>query len=42
MTNNGLSISFQTNKPLHEYGELASAAESYGLETITVYNNMLH
>lgn len=41
MTKHGVSISFQTNKPLNVYGELAQTAESYGFEVITVYNDML-
>jgi 5,10-methylenetetrahydromethanopterin reductase len=42
MPKHGLSISFQTNKPLKLYGELAQKAESYGFDVITVYNDMLY
>ena len=37
-----LSIAFQTDKPLSEYGELARAAEAWGFDAITVYNDMLY
>ena len=37
-----LSIAFQTNKPLNAYGPLAAAAERYGFDGVTVYNDMLY
>jgi 5,10-methylenetetrahydromethanopterin reductase len=37
-----VSIAFQTNQPLAAYGELASAAEMYGFDGVTVYNDMLY
>ncbi|MFO7635336.1 MAG: LLM class flavin-dependent oxidoreductase [Caldilinea sp.] len=37
-----ISIAFQTDKPLTEYGPLAAAAESYGFDAVTVYNDMLY
>lgn len=37
-----LSIAFQTDKPLNVYGELAAAAESYGFDGVSVYNDMLY
>lgn len=37
-----LSIAFQTDKPLNAYGELAAAAESYGFDGVSVYNDMLY
>lgn len=37
-----LSIAFQTNKPLNEYGRLAQIAESYNFDGITVYNDLLY
>ncbi len=37
-----LSIAFQTDKPLAAYGALAAAAETYGFDAITVYNDMLY
>lgn len=40
--NRQLSIAFQTDKPLSAYGPLATAAESYGFGTLTVYNDMLY
>jgi len=42
MTCRKLSIAFQTDKPLAAYGELASQAESYGFDGISVYNDMLY
>ena len=41
MQNRSLSIAFQTDKPLSEYGELARAAEGWGFDVISVYNDML-
>ena len=35
-----LSISFQTDKPLRVYAELAKKAEEYGFDVITVYNDL--
>ena len=37
-----LSIAFQTDKPLAAYGPLAAAAEGYGFDAVTVYNDMLY
>jgi 5,10-methylenetetrahydromethanopterin reductase len=37
-----LSIAFQTDKPLAAYGPLAAAAEAYGFDAVTVYNDMLY
>ncbi len=37
-----LSISFQTDKPLPVYAELAKKAEDYGFDVITVYNDLLY
>ena len=37
-----LSIAFQTDKPLTAYGPLAAAAEGYGFDAITVYNDLLY
>ena len=37
-----LSIAFQTDKALSEYGALARAAEDWGFDGITVYNDMLY
>lgn len=37
-----VSIAFQTNKPISVYGPLAEAAESYGFDAVSVYNDMLY
>jgi len=37
-----LSIAFQTDKSLAAYGPLAAAAEAYGFDAVTVYNDMLY
>jgi 5,10-methylenetetrahydromethanopterin reductase len=37
-----VSIAFQTDKPLAAYGPLAAAAEGYGFDAVTVYNDMLY
>ncbi len=37
-----LSISFQTNKPLQVYAELAKKAEEYCFDVITVYNDLFY
>ncbi len=37
-----VSIAFQTDKPLAAYGALAAAAEAYGFDAVTVYNDMLY
>lgn len=37
-----LTIAFQTDKPITAYGALASTAESYGFDGVTVYNDMLY
>jgi 5,10-methylenetetrahydromethanopterin reductase len=36
------SVAFQTDQPLAAYGPLAVAAESYGFDGVTVYNDMLY
>ncbi|MFK8050571.1 MAG: LLM class flavin-dependent oxidoreductase [Halioglobus sp.] len=41
MSKRSVAISFQTDKRLSEYGALASAAENFGFDVITVYNDML-
>lgn len=42
MTKQTISIAFQTDKPLSAYGPLAAAAERYGFDGVTVYNDMLY
>ena len=37
-----LSIAFQTDKPLAEYGPLAARAEELGFDALSVYNDMLY
>jgi len=37
-----VSIAFQSNKVLSEYGPLAAQAEAYGFDGVTVYNDMLY
>jgi 5,10-methylenetetrahydromethanopterin reductase len=37
-----VSIAFQTDQPLAAYGALARAAEGYGFDGVTVYNDMLY
>ncbi len=37
-----VSIAFQTDQPLAAYGALARAAEDYGFDGVTVYNDMLY
>ncbi len=37
-----ISIAFQTDKPISAYGPLAVAAEAYGFDGVTVYNDMLY
>ncbi len=37
-----LSIALQTDKPLSEYGKWARAAENWGFDGISVYNDMLY
>lgn len=37
-----LSVAFQTDKPLAQYGPLAEQVESYGFDGVTVYNDMLY
>jgi len=37
-----ISIAFQTDKPIAAYGALASTAEGYGFDGVTVYNDMLY
>src|SRR5262245_24144595 len=42
MTQTSVSIAFQTDQPLAAYGGLAKAAEDYGFDGVTVYNDMLY
>ncbi len=42
MGERAVSIAFQTNKPLSAYGPLAAAAERYGFEGVSVFNDMLY
>jgi 5,10-methylenetetrahydromethanopterin reductase len=37
-----VSIAFQTDKPLSAYGPLAAAAEEYGFDGVSVFNDMLY
>ncbi len=37
-----VSIAFQTNKPISAYGALAAAAEGYGFDGVSVFNDMLY
>lgn len=37
-----ISIAFQTDKPLSAYGPLATTAENYGFDGVSVYNDMLY
>lgn len=37
-----VSIAFQTNKPITTYGPLAAAAERYGFDGVSVFNDMLY
>ncbi|MBI1881840.1 MAG: LLM class flavin-dependent oxidoreductase [Chloroflexi bacterium] len=37
-----ISIAFQTNKPITAYGSLATAAEGYGFDGVSVYNDLLY
>ncbi len=40
--NRRVSIAFQSDKPLSAYGSLAAAAEAYGFDTVSVYNDLLY
>jgi 5,10-methylenetetrahydromethanopterin reductase len=42
LAHHSLSIAFQTDKPISAYGPLAAAAETYGFDGISVYNDMLY
>lgn len=42
MTSHSVSIAFQTDKPITAYGSLAAAAEMYGFQGVTVYNDLLY
>ena len=42
MTPPTISIAFQTDKPLAVYGPLAHAAEAYGFDGVSVYNDLLY
>ena len=42
MPQSTVSIAFQTDQPLAAYGALAQAAEGYGFDGVTVYNDMLY
>jgi 5,10-methylenetetrahydromethanopterin reductase len=37
-----ISLAFQTDKRLSDYGPLAAAAEAYGFNGVSVYNDMLY
>ena len=37
-----VSVAFQTDKPLAQYGPLAAQVEDYGFDGVTVYNDMLY
>jgi 5,10-methylenetetrahydromethanopterin reductase len=37
-----ISIAFQTNKTITAYGSLAAAAEAYGFDGVSVYNDLLY
>ena len=39
---NAVTIAFQTDKPLAQYGPLAEQVETYGFDGVTVYNDMLY
>ncbi len=41
MSQRSISIAFQTDQPLAAYGALAAAAEDYGFDGVSVYNDML-
>lgn len=41
-TTHQLSIAWQTNKRLSEYGRLAAQAEQYGFDGVSVYNDLLY
>jgi 5,10-methylenetetrahydromethanopterin reductase len=41
MNQRTISIAFQTDQPLAAYGALAAAAEGYGFDGVSVYNDML-
>jgi 5,10-methylenetetrahydromethanopterin reductase len=41
MNQHAISIAFQTDQPLAAYGALAAAAEGYGFDGVSVYNDML-
>jgi 5,10-methylenetetrahydromethanopterin reductase len=42
MTQHQLSIAWQTDKRLADYGPLAAQAEAYGFDGVTVYNDLLY
>ncbi len=42
MKHHALSIAFQTNKPIADYGPLAATVEGYGFHMVTVYNDLLY
>ena len=42
MTDNQISIAFQTNKPISAYGPLAKTVEDYGFDGVSVYNDLLY
>lgn len=42
MTARSVSLAFQTDKPLAAYGALAAAAEGYGFDGVSVYNDLLY
>jgi len=42
MSQHAVSIAFQTDKPLAAYGPLSAAAEGYGFDGVSVFNDMLY
>lgn len=42
MRHNLISLAFQTDKKLSEYGPLAQSSEAYGFDALSVYNDMLY
>jgi 5,10-methylenetetrahydromethanopterin reductase len=42
VTAHSITIAFQTDKPITAYGPLAAAAEAYGFDGVSVYNDMLY
>jgi 5,10-methylenetetrahydromethanopterin reductase len=42
VSDRAISIAFQTDKPIAAYGPLAAAAEGYGFDGVSVFNDMLY